>query len=321
MKKTAGLIFVLVACSGIFAQAQQFTPPQTKNAALRYWAAFAEMKDRPIDDATSKLMEDVLNGSAGWDEQRLGPIVEENAYAVQAMQRATTLPECNWGLDYSLGSAMPLAHLPKARVLARLNALYGARQMARGDTEGAVKTWLTGLQFAQDMSKGVGLIAALSAQPAFMANLRLLTTAVKSGGVNTQLENKVRTEMHTLPLDGLPWVESIRFETWADAESLRYLAKAPDFPALYKDWFGSVPPQSAKPPSASEISAFRELMNEVAAAFQLPPAQTRERIATIVARLKTMNPAVQAVFPNYQRLNDNREKMVNQKEDLLKALK
>ena len=296
MKKTAGFIFALVACCGIFAQAQQFTPPQTQNAALRYWAAFAEMKDRSIDTATSKLMEDVLNGNAGWDEQGLGPIVEENAYAVQAMQRATALPECNWGLDYSLGAAMPLAHLPKARVLARLNALYGARQMARGDAEGAVKTWLAGLRFAQDVSKDVGLIAALSAQPAFMANLRLLTKAVNSGSVNSQLENKVRTEIRRLPPDGLPWVESIRMEAWADAESLKYLAKAPDFAAVYKAWFGSVPPQSAKPPSAAEITAFRELMNEVVAAFQLPPAQTRERLATIVARLKTMNPAVQAFY-------------------------
>lgn len=321
MKKTAEFIFVVLTCCGIFAQAQQFTPPQTKNAALRYWAAFAEMKDRPIDDASSKLMEDVLNGNAGWDEHRLGPIVDENAYAVEAMQRATTLPECNWGLDYSLGAAMPLAHLPKARVLARLNALYGARQMARGDAEGAVKTWLAGLRFAQDVSKDVGLIAALSAQPAFMANLRLLTTAVKSGAVNTQLENKVRTEIHRLPPDGLPWAQSIKFEAWADAESLKYLGKAPDFAAVYKDWFRSDPPQSAKPPSASEIAAFRELMNQMVAAFQLPPAQTRVRLATITARLKAMNPAVQATFPNYQRLNDNREKMVSQKEDLLKALK
>ncbi|MGE5324674.1 MAG: hypothetical protein ACM3SW_17545 [Actinomycetota bacterium] len=321
MKKTAGVIFAVVAWWGALAQAQQFTPPQTKNAALRYWAAFAEMKDRPIDEATSKLMEDVLNGSAAWDEQRLGPIVEENAYAVREMQRATTLPECNWGLDYSLGVAMPLAHLPKARVLARLNALYGARQLARGDAEGAVKTWLAGLRFAQDVSKGVGLIAALSAQPAFMANLYLLMTAVKSGAVSTQLENKVRAEIRSLPPDGLPWVESIRFEAWADAESLKYLARAQDFAAVYKEWFRSAPPQSAKPPSAPEISAFRKLMDQVVAAFHLPPAQTRERLATITARLKNMNPAVQAVFPNYQRLNDRREKMVSQKEELLKALK
>lgn len=315
------LMLVIFACCAAAAHAQQFTPPQNKNAALRYWAAFAEMKDRSIDDATTRLMEDVLNGTANWDEQRLGPIVEENAYAVRAMHRATELPDCNWGLDYTLGAAMPLAHLPKARVLARLNALYGARQMAKGDSEGAIVTWLAGLRFAQHVGKDIGLIGTFSARPAFMANLHLLTAAAQSGAVSAQVQGKIRLQLRQLPTDGLDWLDSIKAEAWADEETLKYLAKAPNFQEAYKNFFSAAPPQSAKPPTQSDINAFRALMNEVVAAFQLPSPQTRERLAAITSSLKDLNPAVQSVLPNYQKLNDSREQVATEKQSLMKTLK
>ena len=314
------LLFITLICCTL-AQAQQFTPPPNKNAALRYWAAFAEMKDHSVDEVTGKLMDDVLNGSASWDEKRLGPIVEENAYAVRAMQRAVDLPECNWGLDYSLGSAMPLAHLPKARVLARLNALYGVRQLARNDADSAVTTWLAGLRFAQHVGNGISLIGTLSAKPAFVANLHLLTAAVRSGAVNTELQNKIRIALRQLPQDGVPWLDSIKAEVWADEEGLQYLARAANFAATYKEFFDKEPSADAKPPSSSDIKAFHALMSEIVAAFQLPSAQTQEKLQAINAKLKEMNPAVQAVVPNYQRVNENRQTVANEIEALQKALK
>ncbi|HWF05381.1 MAG TPA: hypothetical protein VHA06_16970, partial [Candidatus Angelobacter sp.] len=126
MKRFSLLFIAILFLCSASAFAQPFTPPANKNAALRYWMAFAEMADRSADDATIKLMEDVLSGASAWDEQRLGPIVEENSAAVQTLQRGSELTECNWGLEYSRGAAMSIGHLPKARVLARLNALYGA---------------------------------------------------------------------------------------------------------------------------------------------------------------------------------------------------
>lgn len=314
-------VAILLFLSGAAMQAQQFTPPQNSNAALRYWAAFAEMKDQTIDDATSKLMDEVLSGTTAFDEQRLGPIVDENSFAIRGLQRGTALSECNWGLDYSLGSAVPLAHLPKARVLARLNALYGARQLAKGDANGAVNTWLAGLRFAQCVGAGIGLIGNLSAKPAFEANLHLLTAAAQSGAINSDLHNKVRTQLRQLPPEGLNWIDSIKAEQWASEEGLKYLAKAPNFQKTYKEFFGSPVPQAAHPPTAAEIAALRSLMSEVVSAFQLPPAQTRERLSAIMAKIHELNPPVQAIVPNFPRLNDSREKLIGEKESLLKALK
>ncbi|HEU5414678.1 MAG TPA: hypothetical protein VFW31_13005 [Candidatus Angelobacter sp.] len=320
MMKTFLAILLFGLC-GVGIEAQQFTPPPNNNAALRYWAAFAEMKDQTIDDATSKLMDEVLNGSASFDEQRLGPILDENSFAVRGLQRATTLPECNWGLDYSLGSAVPLAHLPKARVLAKLNALYGARQLAKGDADGAVTTWLAGLRFAQCVGAGVGLIGNLSAKPAFAANLHLLTAAAQSGAINSDLHGKIRSQLRQLPPEGLNWIDSIKAEEWACEEGLKDLAKAPNFQETYKEFFGSPVPQAAHRPTAEEIAGLRALMADVIAAFQLPPAQARERLGAIMARAHDATPAVQAIVPNFPRLNDSREKLIGEKDALLKALK
>ncbi|MBZ5507530.1 MAG: hypothetical protein LAO78_18880 [Acidobacteriia bacterium] len=317
MKRSCVLFAILVFClsTGL---AQQFTPPQNKNAALRYWMAFADLTDHSADRATVKLMEDVLSGAAQWDEQKLGQIVEENSAAVTSMQRATQLPECNWGLDYARGAAMSLGHLPKARVLARLNALYGVRQMAKGDTAGAVATWLAGLRFSQCVSRDVGLIGLLSARPGFTANLHLLTLAVEAGNVNAELQEKVRAAVHELPAEGLDWQGSIKSEAWADEEGLKYLAKAPNFQETYKSFFGSA--ASAQPPSQSDIAAFRALMGEVLAAFQLPSAQAKGPLTEIAGKTKSMNTSVQAIFPNYSKMNDLRSDVVNEQEKLVKAL-
>lgn len=306
------LIIAIIGWLCVAAHAQEFSLPQNKNAALRYWAAFAEMKDHSIDDATTKLMEDVLNGRANWDEQKLGAIVEENVYAVHAMQSATALPDCNWGLDYSKGDAMALAHLPKARVLARLNALYGVRQAANGDAAGAVNTWLAGLRFAQCVEKDISLIGVLSAKPAYLANLHLLAQAVQKGMVNAELQNKIRLQLRQLPAEGLDWTTPIQFESWANTESLKRLSESKNFPETYKEFFGRSPEPSAQPPSAADIAGFQVYMKDVLAAFRQPPDQTKERLAALEQRLKNMNPAVQAIVPSYQRFNDARKELLGE---------
>jgi hypothetical protein len=318
MRRSLLFAAILFLCSA--STLAQFTPPPNKNAALRYWMAFAEMRDRSADDATTKLMEDVLSGAANWDENRLGPIMEENSAAIHTLQRATELPECNWGLEYSRGAAMSIGHLPKARVLARLNALYGARQMAQGDTAGAVDTWLTGLRFAQDVGKDVGLIGLLSAKPVFLANLYLLTQAVQKGILNSELQDKIRLQLQKLPNEGLNWGDAIKSETWAGEDALRYLAHAANFQEAYKNFFSEPPPQPAQPPSPADIAGFKSYMDEVIAAFRQPYAQTQERLSAISVRIKTMNPAVQSLIPNYPRLNDTRKQVSDDVQILIKRL-
>jgi hypothetical protein len=61
-------------------------------------------------------------------------------------------------------------------------------------------------------------------------------------------------------------------------------------------------------------------MNEVVGGFQLPGPQTKERLTTILGKTKDMNPAVQSVVPNYQKLNDTRSQVSGEVETLVRAL-
>src|SRR2546426_634144 len=55
VKKTAAvLVFFFLAAA---AHAQTKFPSETRNAALRYWLAFADLEDPPADKATAELLE------------------------------------------------------------------------------------------------------------------------------------------------------------------------------------------------------------------------------------------------------------------------
>jgi hypothetical protein len=311
------LFLALLAAGG--ASAQQFNLPQNKNAALRYWMAFAEMQDRTLDEATTKLMEDVLAGVATWDEQRLGPILDANRDAIRTMQKGTTLPECNWGLDYERGAAMSIGHLPKARALARLNALYGARQLTEGDMEGAVHTWLAGLRFAQSMISDISLIGVLSAKPAFLANLNMLANAVAGGRLSPDALHHVKTQVGALPADGMDWSMAIKFEAWADEQSLKYLSEG-NFEEKYKTFFNSTPPAPTSAPTEADIAGYRELMKNVIAAFAFPYDQAKARLQQLEAARKSLHPAVNQVMPNYTRLNESRHQVTLAIQSLQQAL-
>jgi hypothetical protein len=49
-------------------RAEVRSPLETRNAALRYWMAFAEMKDPPADKSLQDLLERTSVGQAAWDE-------------------------------------------------------------------------------------------------------------------------------------------------------------------------------------------------------------------------------------------------------------
>ena len=81
-----------VLASAHTARAQAMFPPETDNAALRYWFALAELWEPPDDDATRHLLEATFAGQVAWDETKLGPITDSNLDAILTMQRATKVP-------------------------------------------------------------------------------------------------------------------------------------------------------------------------------------------------------------------------------------
>jgi len=184
--------------------------PATTNAALRYWMAFALMKDPPSDQATMELFDRVASGASAWDEAKLGKFVDDNREALQIMQRATKLPSCDWGLEYELGPNTPIAHLAKARVLGRLNGVEAARLDARGERAAAVDVWLAGIRFSQHVANGGTLISLLSARLSLSPALKSLARAAPR--LDTSERQQVEAALRAIPESGFDWADAMKRE-------------------------------------------------------------------------------------------------------------
>jgi hypothetical protein len=182
------------------------------NAALRYWMAFAGMRDPPADQATAELLDRVAAGTSPWDEPKLGKILDDNREALEIMQRATILQSCDWGLEYELGPKTPIAHLAKARVLGRLNAIAGTRLAARGQLSEAVDVWLAGVRFSQHVAHDGTLISLLSARLSLSPSLKQLAHAALQPSLDAAHRRQIANIVGAIPDAGFDWADAMRRE-------------------------------------------------------------------------------------------------------------
>ncbi len=314
----ATILIMLASASRVSAQIQ--LPQETKNAALRYWMAFAEMQDVATDKTAQELLEKTAAGEAEWDEKKLAPILEANAAAIQMMQRATKLPECDWGLEYSRGPRASIAYAPRARALARLNTLDGMRQMAAGDAQSAVNTWLTGVRFSQDLARGGSLIFALMAKGTLLPNLRLLREATVNGKLNEVQKRQVVAGVRALPEDGLDWGEAWGLESATVEQILKELQTAANPSATYEAIMGSPAPKQGLPPAVQEIHDYREYVLAVQKALRQPPAKAKVSLDGLEAKRATLSDVERNLIPNPQKSNLGRIEVMKARAELLQAL-
>ncbi len=318
MRIFAAFVFLFVAAT---AHAQSKLPPETRNAALRYWLAFAELQDAPADKATAELLEKTAAGEAAWDEAKLGPILDKNETAIWRMQRATRLPECDWGLEYDLGPRASIAYVPRARVLARLNTLDGMRLSAKGDSQKAVETWLAGIRFSQHLAKGGSLIFSLVATRGLTSSFRALTQAAQNGTVTDAQKKQIESVVRALAETGFDWGQAL----WYDADTstdmtIKQMAQAASPAAYYLELTGVPAPDNFTVPKAAEIVVYHKLMNSAEEALRLPPEQASERLKTLQASVKTLHPFFQQIIPSFTRVNDVRVEVQAARQKLLQAV-
>lgn len=316
-RAAAALACLFVAVS---AHAQTKSPQETRNAALRYWLAFADLRDPPADKATAELLEKTAAGEAAWDEGKLGPILDKNETAIWRMQRATKLPDCDWGLEYDLGPRASIAYVPKARVLARLNTLYGMRLAARGESQKAVDTWLAGIRFSQHLTRGGSLIFSLVAKMGMISNFHALAQAAQNNVLSGEQRKQIESAVRGLPETGFDWGEALRYEEDPLNVGMKQLAEAKSPAAYYQEMTGQPAPENFRLPKAPEIAAFHKLMNSAEETLRLPPDAASERLKTLQASVKTLHPFFQQVMPSFTRVNEARIEVQTARAQLLKAI-
>jgi hypothetical protein len=165
MKNTCMIgLFVLYAVSSFGSPPPRSKPGLGDNAALRYYAAFAEMRDSSLTNENAKELNEILDGSIPYDDAKFHALVEKNKSALQLMARGTELAHCDWGLDYGLGEDTPVDYARNALALGRLNVLYTFHLQIAHEEDGVAHALAAGLRFSHDVASGGSLFAALVAK-------------------------------------------------------------------------------------------------------------------------------------------------------------
>lgn len=291
-----------VLASAHTARAQAMFPPETDNAALRYWSALAEVREPPDDDATQHLFGETTAGRLAWDETKLGPILDSNRDALRTMQQVTKLPVCDWGFDYRQGERMPVWFAMRARLLSRLNALQGIREMAHGDSRTAIDTWLAGVHFGQDVSRGGPIIAALIAHAIILDNLDPLRDSARQGEFNEEQKTELSVVVKTMPEDGFDWGTAWGVEF---AIGDQFLQKSRT---------------TGKPESDDKIRAYEEYMLAAQAVLREPPAEAKSRIADLESKLRRLGKVEQTLIPGLRVTSEARIRLATAHQELMQAL-
>jgi hypothetical protein len=187
------------------------------NAALRYWTAFSEMQDSAISDEQGRQLNAVLDGASPYDDGKYKELVEKNKFALEIMARGASLPNCDWMLDYQMGSAMPVAYVWKARALGSLNILYVSHLLVSGDKDGAVRALAAGIRFSHDVANGGSLVSALVAKHLLSEHLVTALAILQAGGLSPAQRMTLQKAATQLGQVGLDWQSAAR----RDLESLR----------------------------------------------------------------------------------------------------
>jgi hypothetical protein len=282
--------------------------------------AFAEMRDPPVDQSLQDLLEKVSVGQAAWDEAKLGRILDSNSEALQTMQRATTLPECDWGIEYGRGPRAPIAFLARARVMARMSALQAMREMSAGNPQAAVERWIAGIRFASHVAKGGSLISALTAKSALLPNLRMLTLETTRGRLTEAQKRQILATLKTTPEDGFDWAAAWQVEEFSIEVFFNELRASKDPRATYQASMGEAMPEGSEIPSPKELIKFREYMASAKAALKLSPDAVKSTLEMLGTQKRMLNELTRLLIPSAQKVSESRAEVLAARKALLLAL-
>ncbi|MFN8008020.1 MAG: hypothetical protein U0V70_13545 [Terriglobia bacterium] len=183
-----------------------------ENAALRYWAAFAQMQDTVITDQQAAELNSVLDGTSPYNDTKYRELIEKNKPALETLARASALPNCDWGIDYQLGTEAPVDYVRKAIALGRLNVLLAFHLLIVGDKEGAVHTLTVGLRFSHDLANGGTLFATVVAKTLLVQHLGAMEFALHVAGLSAAQRSVLSKAVAQLGPDGLDWQSAVKRE-------------------------------------------------------------------------------------------------------------
>jgi hypothetical protein len=250
--------------------------------------AFAQMKEPP-------------SGSFGPD------LIDANAAALATLRRASRGGFCDWGIDYELGPNAPIAHLPKARALARLNSAAAVQSISRGQADDAVMGWLVGMRFALHIESGGTLISTLSAWSALRSTWEGIEPFVAERRLTAAQRARLADAIRAMPETVFNWPGAVLNEARV-LQSPAALAAAKSGPGAFT------------PPTAAETKRFLREIERVADALSRSPDQAAATIAAYQAE-GGIHRFYRDSMPSLSRMNETRREVKAARERMLALLK
>ena len=212
MKHSKLTLAVLVALVLFSAPAFAQRNALGENAALRYWSAFSQVQDSAITEGQAKELNAILDGTAPYDDLKYRELLEKNTLALQMMTRATSLPSCDWGLDYGLGDDLPVDYARRALVLGRLNVLYTFHLFKSGNKSAGVQALVAGVRFSRDVSNGGSLFAAVISKDLLIKHLMAMDGVLHLEQLSPAQRSILLQSVSGLGSHALDWQSAIKQE-------------------------------------------------------------------------------------------------------------
>jgi hypothetical protein len=203
---------ILIALLSAGSALAQRNPSLKENAALRYWSAFSEVQDSGITDQQAKELNAILDGTAPYDDSKYKELLEKNKLALEIMARATSLQNCDWGLDYGLRDDVPVDYARKALVLGRLNVLNAFHLLIAGNEDGGVRALTAGLRFSHDVANGGSLFATVIAKDLLVTHLRAVSDALHTEQLSAMQRARLQQAVTGLGPHGVDWQAAMKVE-------------------------------------------------------------------------------------------------------------
>jgi hypothetical protein len=342
ISKRYSLVLAAVAAVATLFTRSATPEPAGTNAALRYWMAFALMDNPAAGSEVANRLEKVAGGQEPWDES-LAPIVDRNREALETMRRGAQVRDCDWGLEEDLGPEVPIAHVARARSLARLNVLDGMRRAQQGRSEQAVEAWLAGIRFSRQLASDRLWISALVAGRSLKSHLQALHATVAAGRLDDGSLDRIARALSDLPEDGFDWGLAPQHEMDGIVRLLASGERAADPLAWYETYFPLTPEekkagaeaqarrlgltaaQLANPSSVQGV--FRQareraqsLRPAVLAAFKQRPGEADALVREVDAQA-AQDPVLSRAWPSAVRFNEARAELAREREALRDLLR
>lgn len=294
---------------GVSASFEVAAEESTPNAALAYWQAFATLP------TTNKEQDEVLSQVTSPLDKHAAALIEKGQGSMKSFHRATAMPNCDWGLEFSAGPHMVMPHLSKARQMARFAALHARKQFADGNQDAALET-LGDLFVMTRHTGGDSVLISLLVQYAIESMTFELTAYHLLDLDDAQLD-RLSHRLDSLPKGGsirqsleleqeiyIGWARRVIREAEGDTEAVRQLR---DVVAGGDDAESPVP-EVTREQIAGWLDETWKDYEEIQQLYDLPSDEFEERWKKLQDRIKDTNPFSNLVLPGLKRIREVSDK-------------